>query len=398
MKKIVEKILVGLLIAISVPAKGQYEFFCPKGSFAIEVSLSNPDQLRLPMYRNAITSLTVTGDHVIAGTTASEGLTPFIFSASISQQEMIDIFDLNKVVPGQKSIRSGFCKWKDHILIAGTVSLDNQGGHLLRIEIDADGKIKSKDLGTPVPGEGIFSLTNSTIEDKLFGITFPSGFFFSYDLESGNSLIFKDISPKEKEIEQLQQFALTPEWYLSRSLIIDHKGLVYGSMPVNKLFCFNPSNESFKILDCPLPDVWGRSVLGQVDSWAMSDDGQLSGGNSGDGQLFMLDTEKMKVKNLGKPAMMPRISGLTFGRDGNLYGITGASPGYTHLFSYNKEEGFHDYGNPEFTMKIPGIESGIPWRGFQLGTIAASEDGKYIVMGEDEALSQLLIFTVEAKK
>lgn len=398
MKKIIEKILIGLLIAISVPVKGQYEFFCPVGSFAIEVSLSNSDQLRLPMYRNAITSLTVTGDHIIGGTTASEGLTPFIFSASISQQEMIDIFDLNKVVPGQKSIQSGFCKWKDHILIAGTVPLDNKSGHLLRIEIDTDGKIICKDLGTPVPGEGIFSLTNNTIENKLFGITFPSGFFFSYDLESGKSLIFKDISPKEKEIEQLQQFALTPEWYLSRSLIIDHKGLVCGSMPFNKLFSFNPTTGQFRILDCPLPDVWGRSVLGQVDSWAKSDDGRLYGGNAGDGQLFMLDTETMKVKNMGKPAMMPRLRGLTFGRDGNLYGITGASPGYTHLFSYNKEDGFHDYGNPEFTMKIPGIESGIPWRGFQLGTIASSEDGKYIVMGEDEALSQLLIFTIEAKK
>lgn len=45
-------------------------------------------------------------------------------------------------------------------------------------------------------------------------------------------------------------------------------------------------------------------------------------------------------------------------------------------------------GNPQFILKAPGIE----WRSFQLQT--AFEDRKYIVMGEDEALSQLLIFPV----
>ncbi len=59
-----------------------------------------------------------------------------------------------------------------------------------------------------------------------------------------------------------------------------------------------------------------------------------------------------------------------------------------------KNEGYKDLGNPQFILKAPGIEQGIEWRGFQLRTIAASEDGKYIVMGEDEALSQLLIFQV----
>ena len=53
--------------------------------------------------------------------------------------------------------------------------------------------------------------------------------------------------------------------------------------------------------------------------------------------------------------------------------------------------------NPEFIMVAPGIEHGILWRGFQLATIAASGDGKYIIMGEDESLSQLLIFKIEDK-
>ncbi len=68
---------------------------------------------------------------------------------------------------------------------------------------------------------------------------------------------------------------------------------------------------------------------------------------------------------------------------------------YAHLFSYDEKTGFVDMGNPEFEMKAPGIEQGILWRGFQLGTIASSEDGRYIVLGEDESLSQLLVFPTQ---
>jgi hypothetical protein len=71
------------------------------------------------------------------------------------------------------------------------------------------------------------------------------------------------------------------------------------------------------------------------------------------------------IENLGKPVMMPRITGLTFGADGKLYGVAGASPGYVHLFSYDPSgRGFVDLGNPRFTMTEPGLEQGIAWRGF----------------------------------
>ena len=90
--------------------------------------------------------------------------------------------------------------------------------------------------------------------------------------------------------------------------------------------------------------------------------------------------------------MMPGLAGLAEGADSEIYGIAGGSPAYSHLFSYDESEGFIDYGNPEFTMVAPGIEQGILWRGFQLATIAASDDGEYIVMGESESLSHLMVF------
>jgi hypothetical protein len=96
--------------------------------------------------------------------------------------------------------------------------------------------------------------------------------------------------------------------------------------------------------------------------------------------------------------MMPRLKGLAFGANGKLYGIAGAAPGYAHLFTYDTRlEGFADLGNPRFTMIGPGIEQGIMWRGFQIGTLAASEDGRFIVLGEEEALSQLMVFPIDGK-
>lgn len=376
----------------------QFTFFNPKEAFAIEVSLQNTSLKRLPMYRNSISSLAVTGDWIIGGTSADEGLAPFVFVASLKEKKLMSFKDLDDVVPGQRSIRSGLCRGKDDVLFAGTIpnkkSDGSKGdGHLIRVETGSNGNLHVVDLGVPVSGEGIFSLLCDAKGETLYGVTYPSGKFFKYNIAGKQVKVFDDIAPSEKDIRRLDEYALEPENYITNALIEDKAGWIYGSMPINRLFAFNPADDKFLVLKDEVPEVWGRRTLAQVESWAKSDDGILYGGNAGDGQLFSIDPATKRVKNLGKPIMMNQLRGLSFGADGKLYGIAGGLPGYAHLFSYDLEaEGFRDFGNPEFTMVAPGIEQGILWRGFQLGSITSSEDGKYIVMGEDEALSQLLIF------
>lgn len=378
----------------------QYIFFNPEKSFAIEISLPNTDLKRLPINRNAITSLIVSNNYIVGGTSAIDGLSPFIFVASLDKRELIGFQDLNNIIKGQQQIRTGYCRGKNNIFYAGTIANKNNDGsegdgHLIQIEINSQGNINIKDLGIPIQGEGIFSLISNSDKSFLYGITYPSGIFFKYNINTKQVQSFSDIKPSKKELDNLKQFSVEPENYLSRALIQDDMGIIYGSKPINELFCFNPLNDSFSILEDRIPEVWGRNVLGQVESWAKSKDGILYGGNAGDGQLFKIDPKTKKVINLGKPIMMCGLKGLTFGNDGNLYGVAGGHPGYTHLFVYNPNTGgFLDLGNPEFKMIHPGIEQGILWRGFQIGTITSSEDGKYIVMGEIESLSQLLIFEV----
>ena len=393
-------LIVVFLIGSTNQLMAQYTFFNPESAFAIEVSLPNTDLNRLPIYRNSISSLAIVGDYIIGGTAAIEGETPFVFSASLSRREVSVIYDLEEVISGQQQIPTGFCIGKNGKLYAGTIangtgSNSNFGGHLFETSIDNRGGINIKDLGIPVPGEGILTLTANTSKSMLFGITQPSGLFFTFNIETGETKQYADIVPSKQDLKVMKEYALAPLDYLCSALIEGSDGMIYGSALINRIFYFNPNDEHFYYLEDHLPEVWGRKTMGSVESWTKSGNGMIYGGNSGDGQLFELNTKTKTVKNLGKPIMMNRLRGLVTAVDGKIYGIAGAAPGYAHLFSYDENIGFVDLGNPEFEMKAPGIEQGILWRGFQLGTIASSEDGKYIVMGEDESLSQLLIFPVE---
>lgn len=392
---------VGMLLQFVAPihTQAQYEFFNPNGSFAIEISLENSpyDNNKLPIYRNAVTSLTVLGDNIIGGTSSQNGLSPFIFVVSLKSRALTRKIDLEQAIRGQRSIATGFIKTKKgDALYAGTIPAgESASGHLFKVNVNATGEISVTDIGTPVPGEGIFALTADEPEAVLYGISYPSGIFFSHDLKSGSTKTYRDLVPGKMDKHTYREFELTPDDYLTRALVTDDKGRVYGSRPINRFFCFDPQTNKFDTLKSSVPFVWGREVMGRVDAWVKAPDGTIYGSNSGDGQLFILNAADGKITNLGKPVMMPRLRGLTFAGDGRLYGIAGGMPGYGHLISYNAKEGFRDFGNPEFQMVAEGMESPFLWRAFQMGAITTSEDGKYVVIGEDEALSQLLIFPVK---
>ncbi|MEW5976722.1 MAG: hypothetical protein AB1898_13045 [Acidobacteriota bacterium] len=391
---------LALLLLAGGSLLAEYTFFTPEGSYAVEVSLdASPYQPRLPIYRNAISSLVVVGDYAIGGTSANPGLSPFLFAVSLSRKKLEVVFDLTQVITGQRSIQSGFGRGAGGVLYAGTMpDRAGEGGHLLQIRL-RERSFEVVDLGIPVPGEGILAIAPGRSGETLYGISHPSGRFFARHLRSQQSQIFDQTVPAPRTLGFLRQYALKAEDYLCRRLVLDQTGRIYGSYPVNKVFRFDPTSNVLDTLEDELPEVWGRRPLGRVDAWATGPDGMLYGGNAGDGQLFKLNPHTGRVTNLGKPAMMPRVPGLAFGADGKLYGVTGGAPGYTHLFSYDPSaEGFRDLGNPRFTMTEPGIEQGIAWRGFQIATLAASEDGRWMVLGEHEALSQLMVFPVQTKK
>jgi hypothetical protein len=382
--------VLGGVVALAAIAGAQEPGFAPAESFAVEVSLENATALRLPIYRNAMASLAVVGDYAIGGTAAEVGLSPFVFAVSLSKRRLEAAFPLGRILPGQRAIESGFGRSRDGMLFAGTIPEAAGGsGHLLSVRVE-NGALEVIDLGIPVPGEGIFTVTSD--ERAIYGISCPSGRFFVFHRADRSTEVYAKTVPDRTALAELQQLLLKPEDYLSRRLAIDKAGRVYGSLPMNRLFRFDPERKSLDVLPNELPPGWVRRPLGRVDSWAIGPDGQLYGGDAADGQVFRLDPSTLEIANLGKPNIMPRVYGLAFAQDGSLYGVTGGTPGYTHLFRWDPRHGFADYGNPMFTMTEPGLEQGINWRVFRIGSMAASEDGRYIVMGEREALSQLMVF------
>jgi hypothetical protein len=392
-------LMAGVLSLAAAGTLGaQYTFFNPKGAYAVEVSLENPsgNRLRLPIYRNSITSLAVVGDFAIGGTTANPGLSPFLFAVSLSRKALESALDLSSVIPGQRAIQSGFGRGAGGVLYAGTIAdAEGEGGHLIKVQFK-NNKFEVQDLGIPVSGEGVFSLAADSQRGMLYGISYPGGKFFAFNLRTGQAAVYTETALTEQQRGYYHDYSVGPEDILSRALAVDRKGRVYGSRPVNGLFRFDPAVGKLETLTDELPEVWGRRSLGRADAWAVAADGTLYGGNAGDGQVFKVDPLSGKVVNLGKPIMMPRIKGLTFAVDGKLYGVAGSLPGYAHLFTYNPRSGsYKDLGNPDFPLVAPEIAGELVWRGFQFATIAASEDGRWIVMGEEESLSQLMVFPVQ---
>jgi hypothetical protein len=381
-----------LLGGASVSAESLEGFFNPPGSLTVEVSLENAPGLHLPINRSAITSLAVVGDHVLGGTTAQPGLDPFLFVVSLPEARLMRALDLGGMVPGQLGVQSGFGRGERDELYAGTMPDRAASGHLLGVRLER-GAIAATDLGSPVPGEGVFALTAH--HGVLYGVAHPSGRFFSYRLEDGHVRVFEDTVPSAEQRQTYEDFELAPADYLSRRLVVDGAGRVFGSVPINRIFLFDPETETIEVLPSELPAVWDRRVLGRVDAWAVASDGTLYGGSAGDGLLFRLDPDDGAVVNLGSPASTPRLKGLAFAADGRLWGLAGAAPQYSHLFFYDLETGgFTDLGNPAFPILAPGLPEGVYWRGFQLGTLAVSEDGCTLVMGDEGVLSQLMVFSV----
>ncbi len=383
------------VLGVLARLNAEYTFFTPPGRYAVEVSLENSPYPRLPASRNAITSLAVTGDWAVGGTSAGKGMTPFLFTVSLSTRSLAHFLDLKEIVAGQRAVQSGFGVGADGTLYAGTVP-DAAGGDGRLIEVKVTGgQLAVRDLGAPVAGEGIFALTADPGRRAVYGITHPSGRFFVFDLMTRKTNTLADTAPGAKDLAFLHSYALEPADYLCRRLIVDRRGRVFGSLPVNRLFLYDPDATRITVLEAELPEGWGRRALGRVDAWTMAPDGVLYGGCSAEGQLFRLDPDTGIVSNLGKPAQMPGMKGLACAADGRIYGVTGGAPGYSHLFCYDPTtRNFTDLGNPRFEMKAPGIEQGIWWRGFQIGTLTATDDGRQIVMGEEEALSQLMVFPV----
>ena len=287
------------------------------------------------------------------------------------------------------------------VYIGGSVGVDNnsqgygnyRGGHLLRytpgasdeersIRIDAECPVH--DLGIPVAGDGIYTLTIDRERSTIYGLTYPAGRFFRYSIPDGKVTAYGSVAEHRIPGEKFES-----DRNIGRALTLDAGGRVYGSGSDGALFRFNPETQKIEWLQHAAPTVAGREPYNRIDCWAERSKEILYGGTS-DGYLFRLDPKSLALENLGKPLNQYRIRGLAFARNGKLYGVGGNDDEMARLFSYDPAHGVYQMLGMVDVNRRPYYS----WQAYVIDAVAMGTDGT-LYLGQSERKSKLYLYYPE---
>lgn len=256
----------------------------------------------------------------------------------------------------------------------------NEDAQPIRIDAACD----VKDLGAAVEGENIYALTADAHGAAIYGITYPSGHFFSYDIAQAKFSVHGRIAEHRIPGEKFETDLL-----LGSALIVDRNGFVFTSGEGGALKRFDPTAKRLETLVLTVPTAPGREPYNRVDAWTMDAAGILYGGSS-DGYLFRLDPENLRVENLGKPLNQYRIRGLVCARNGKLYGVGGDDDEMARLFSYDPARGAYEVLGFIDVNRRPYYS----WHAYNIGAMVLGGDGT-VYLGESERKSRLYLYYPE---
>ena len=273
---------------------------------------------------------------------------------------------------------------------------DYPGGHLYRYNPKtSDNKVKLpemdcelEDLGVPVANNSIYALAIDAQKGVIYGLSYPDGHFFIYDIPAKK---FRDLGPIDEKIT-----FRGPErrWRsLPRDLVRDSAtGRVYTSGTDGMLVYYCPDSNKIISTDLKVPsdDYHAQSYIDYavVDYFSKSPSGLIYGGSS-DGYLFSFDAQKTELVNLGKPRASRRLRCLAVGNDGKVYMIAGerSTSRVCQFYSYDPAKGgFEDLGIL-FVDRSPYYS----YRGYQFDSMTTGADGT-IYFGESERRSHLFLY------
>jgi hypothetical protein len=374
----------------------------------------------IPANSSAITSLLTASDGKIYGATSGEVAYLFLFDPVINK-----VRHLGKI-EGQKGVHHSLVEGKDGSIYIGTgidmfkeiplskggigqeetfdkslwQDIKNHfkeyaGGHLYRYNPKLSNKLvklpdmlcEVEDLGIPVANNSIYALTINPRGDEIYGITYPDGHFFIYNIQ-------------EKKFIQMGQIDEKivfhgPERYwrsLPRALICDDSGKVFMSGTDGIIKYYNPISKKIVSTDLKIPGDYYYLQFYEdytvVEYFAKDSSGLIYGGTC-DGYLFSLDPAILKLRNLGKVRASRRLRCLTVGNDGKVYLLAGerSASKPCQFYSYDPHSGsFEDLG-----LLIADRSPYYYWRGQQFDSMTTGKDGT-IFIGESERRSHLFLY------
>lgn len=408
-----------LLAAASLTAQ---DWAVPYNRFQQRVDLRElgyPLVNEIPENSSAITSLITARDGLIYGATCGESAYLFVFDPQLNK-----VRHLGKLPPSEQAVHHALVEGADGCLYLGSgldpfrqfplspgggdentdVTLWNDirnhfsgyaGGKLYRYDPKkSNGKVKLpqhdcelEELGLPLAHNSIQALCASPDGSRIYGLTYPDGHFFSFDL-AGKAT--RDLG----EIDSQVVFG-GPErrWRsLPRALACDDRGRVFTTGNGGKIVYFDPAADSLLATELAIPmERYPAQFIEHyavADCFARTPDGLIWGGSS-DGYLFSLDPARMRLASHGKARADRRLRAITAGRDGKLYFMAGErkSTQPCQLFSYDPRAAAWE----RIGLLIVDRSPHYYWRGYQFDCMTTGGDGT-IYLGESERKSHLFLY------
>ena len=187
------------------------------------------------------------------------------------------------------------------------------GGHLLSYDL-ATGRFE--DLGIPVPGEGVLAMSMDTRRGRIFGISWPKGHFFRYNLEDKN---LKDFGLFAEQGED----GVGPTYRtLCRSIAVNlNSGAAYFTVSSGDIYRYDPERDEvgkvagdnlrkdyFGVYDPASPGHMGYNW--RQTFWRPAD-GMIYGVHGNSGYLFRFDPVTERVEVLERITSLPsKASGM----------------------------------------------------------------------------------------
>ena len=354
------------------------------------IELTTEPGLPIPHGQSAITALTVSPEGLVyGGTSAERGKSCYLFRTD--GEKLGRVWSLANALPVEERIVNALVVADDGTVYGGTTNYCEEegvpetyaGGHLFSLDPET-GEIK--DLGIPVPGQGINCLIIDRGRDTIYGLTYPGGHLLVWDLKTGIVQDKGATVPPPRPVREPKGTVYLR--YLPRALTMDGDGKVYGTREQGFMWKYDPHVGAIEPLKAKIPCTKGRDedwLYNLVaDSFCSGSDGLIYGGTTADGYMFVFDPEKGTVINLGKPIRQSRIKSIVQGADGKIYALAGEENGIAHLVTYDpKTRGMEDLG-----AIGPSVWS---WLVYRAGAMVAHPSGR-IFIGEAERISALVIY------